>query len=407
MTLFVIVAALLLIAALAWIVVPLARPARRATEDAAGTNLGILRDQLAELDADLAAGTISQAQYDEARQEIERRVLDETSVGHERSNSTIGGRWTAAGVGVAFAVAAILLYAQFGTPDGLSPQARTHGGSMSNDEINDLIAKLAARLDQQPNEDGFVLLGRSYYAQRRFAEAARAFGRAGPAALQDPDTLADYADALAATTRDLAGKPMELIRLALTLDPKHDKSLALAGTDAFQRKDYLGAIKYWERIGPDSPFAQSISASIDEARDLGNIKTASKAGAVAKSPEKAAAKPSAMASIAGTVSLAPALAGKVSREDTVFIFARHAEGPRMPLAIVKKQVKDLPFSFTLDDSQAMAPTMTLSSANTVVVGARITKSGDATPKSGDLQGFSGTVKLGATGIAVVIDGAVP
>jgi cytochrome c-type biogenesis protein CcmH len=407
MTLFVVIAALLLIGALAWIIVPLVRPARRVTEDAAGTNLGILRGQLAELDADLALGTISQAQYDEARQEIERRVLDETSSVRERSSAIIGGRWGVAGVGAAFAVAAILLYAQFGAPDGIAPQARLHGGSLSNDEINDLIARLAARLDQQPSEEGFVLLGRSYYAQRRFAEAARAFERAGPAALQDADILADYADALAATTRDLAGKPIELIRLAITLDPKHDKSLALAGTEAFQRKDYRGAIKFWERIGPESPFAQSIAASIEEARDLGNIKTATKVGAVEKAPEKMAAKAPAIASIAGTVRLAPVLAGKVNREDTVFIFARHAEGPRMPLAIVKKQVKDLPFSFTLDDSQAMAPTMTLSSASAVVVGARISKSGDATPKSGDLQGFSGAVKLGATGIAVVIDSAVP
>ncbi len=407
MTLFVVVIALLLIVALAWIMVPLLRPVRRASQDAAGANLGILRDQLAELDADLAAGTISLAQYDETRQEIERRVLDETLAGRGPSTAAAGGRWMVASVGVVFAVAAILLYVQFGTPDGLAPQARSHGGDLSNDEINDLIAKLAAKLDQKPDEEGFVLLGRSYYAQRRFAEAARAFERAGPAVLQDADILADYADALAAKNRDLSGKPMELVRLAITLDPKHDKSLALAGTDAFQRKDYRGAIKYWERISPDSPFAQSIAASIEEARDLGAIKTAGKTSPPAKTPESVPAKAPVGARIAGTVRLAPALAGKVSAEDVVFIFARHAEGPRMPLAIVKKQVKDLPYVFSLDDSQAMAPAMTLSSASAVVVGARISKSGDATPKSGDLQGFSGTVKVGATGIAVVIDAAVP
>ncbi|MSQ18345.1 MAG: c-type cytochrome biogenesis protein CcmI [Betaproteobacteria bacterium] len=403
MTQFFIIAAVLLVVALAWIIVPLVRPARRASQDVAGTNLGILRDQLAELDADRAAGTLSPAQYEEARQEIERRVLDEASVGRAASTVTINGRWMATGVGAMFAVAAILLYAQFGTPDGLAPQARSHGGNLSNDEINDLIAKRAARLDEKPSEEGFVLLGRSYYAQQRFAEAVRAFERAGPAALQDADILADYADALGATNRDLSGKPMELVRLAIALDPKHDKSLALAGTDAFQRKDYGGAIKFWERIGSDPAFAQSIAASIQEAREFGSIKTAAKTG----TPDKVLDKAPVAASITGTVRLAPALAGKANREDTVFIFARHAEGPRMPLAIVKKQVKDLPYTFTLDDSQTMAPTMTLSGASAVVVGARISKTGDATPKSGDLQGFSGTVKVGASGIAVLIDSTVP
>ena len=109
----------------------------------------------------------------------------------------------------------------------------------------------------------------------------------------------------------------------------------------------------------------------------------------------------------GTVSLSPALAGKVAPTDSLFIFARAAAGPRMPLAVVRRQVKDLPFTFTLDDSQAMAPEMNLSKFRDVIVGARISKSGSATPQSGDLQGLSATVQTGADNIKIVIDQVVP
>jgi cytochrome c-type biogenesis protein CcmH len=106
--------------------------------------------------------------------------------------------------------------------------------------------------------------------------------------------------------------------------------------------------------------------------------------------------------VAGTVTLAPALASKASPEDTVFVFARAAEGPRMPLAIVRKQVKDLPITFQLDDSTAMTPAMKLSNYPQVIVGARISKSGNAMPQPGDLQGLSQPVALGASGLKIVI-----
>jgi cytochrome c-type biogenesis protein CcmH len=107
------------------------------------------------------------------------------------------------------------------------------------------------------------------------------------------------------------------------------------------------------------------------------------------------------------VSLAPALAAKVAPTDTVYIFARAAEGSKMPLAIIRKQVQDLPTPFSLDDSMAMAPNFALSNFSSIVIGARVSKSGSAAPQSGDLEGLSPAVKIGATGLAVVIDRALP
>ncbi|MFM9882354.1 MAG: c-type cytochrome biogenesis protein CcmI [Burkholderiales bacterium] len=424
MTGFAVIAVMLLLVALAWIIVPLARRGHGAGIDPAVSNLDILRDQLAEIEGDLAAGTITTAQHDEARREIERRVLEEVGPERERSPTPLGGRWTALALGVGMSFAAVGLYFQLGNPDGLASRSAGHDAGITHDELNVLIAKLAAKLEQQPDEAGFVMLARSYYSQRRYAEAVRAFGRAGAMVMQDPDLLSDYADALAVVQDGrLSGQPLELVKRAIAVEPAHPKALALAGTEAFQRKDYRSAIGLWERIRADSDFGQMIAASIEEARELGGIKASGKSSVppqvaiTAQGPMVAQAQVTGQAQVTaqaqgaarvtGTVKLAPALAGKVDREDTLFIFARAAEGPRMPLAIVKRQVKDLPFSFDLDDSQAMAPTMKLSGASAVIVGARISKSGDATPRSGDLQGFSGTVKVGATNIAIVIDSVVP
>jgi cytochrome c-type biogenesis protein CcmH len=174
-------------------------------------------------------------------------------------------------------------------------------------------------------------------------------------------------------------------------------------------------------VPPGSPIAGSIDASIAEARELGGLKpglaaatpppamTTSKAPSSPAPAPQAAALPGALpgATIGGTVSLAPALSSRAAPTDTVFIFARASEGPRMPLAILRKQVKDLPVAFTLDDSMAMAPNFALSNFPSVIVGARISKSGSASPQSGDLEGLSPAVRIGATGLAVVIDRTVP
>jgi cytochrome c-type biogenesis protein CcmH len=245
------------------------------------------------------------------------------------------------------------------------------------------------------------------------------------------DLLADYADSVGAAEGGLRGKSLELIERALKADPTHWKALALAGTAAFNRKDYPQAVDYWERmkktVPPGSPIAGSIDASIAEARELGGLKAGPPSGGQAlaagaggaKGPSSATPAPapapasapqtsaSSGATIAGTVSLAPALAAKVAPTDVVYIFARAAEGPKMPLAIIRKQVKDLPIPFSLDDSMAMQPNFALSNFSSIVIGARVSKSGGAAPQTGDLEGLSPAVKVGATGIAVVIDRTLP
>ncbi|MCC6611260.1 MAG: c-type cytochrome biogenesis protein CcmI [Burkholderiales bacterium] len=415
MTGFAVVAGILVIVALGWLIVPLMRTGRAREVERGASNVAILRDQLAELDADLRAGTLSRTQYDQSRDEIERRVLEEAGAEARPATAPRGGAWTAVALAVAVPIAAGLMYLQLGSPNALRPQSAAPRHEVTQQEIEGLIAKLEARLRENPDPKGYLILGRTYYATQRFPEAVAAFERVGEQGMHDPDYLADYADALAvAQGRTLAGKPLALVQRALALDPNHLKALALAGSEAFERKDYKAAVAYWERlraVAPaDSAFAQSVTSGIEEARELGGL--AGKAPAAAPAPPAGSAGATATAAassarIQGVVTLSPALAAKASPDDTVFIFARAATGPRMPLAIVRRQVKDLPAKFSLDDSQAMAPGMSLSDFGDVVVGARVSRTATATPQAGDLEGFSGSVRVGATDVAVVIDKVLP
>ena len=277
-----------------------------------------------------------------------------------------------------------------------------------------MVERLAERLKGDPgNVEGWLLLGRSYSAFGRFKESSEAYAKAARLRPDDAQLLADYADALGmALGRKLEGEPEKLIARALEIDPRNLKALALAGTVAFERKDYKVAAAHWERmlplVEPDSDDARSIRANVDEARSLAGGRAPQKAAVDAQASAPAPAAPAAApnARLQGEVRLAPALAEKTSPTDTVFIFARAAQGPQMPLAVLRKQVRDLPVAFALDDSMAMSPAMMLSGFAEVVVGARVSKSGDVAAKPGDLQGQSAPVASNANGVAVVIDSVV-
>jgi cytochrome c-type biogenesis protein CcmH len=435
-TTFVLIAAAMLAAACAWVLVPLLTRRHVASIDHESSNLAVLRDQRAELEADLGNGVVSAEQYEITRAELDRRVLDET----HRSEPDVAatprrsGAWTAAGIGALFPIAAVALYLVLGTPAALSPDAAkmaasAEGGdhATSPDQIETMIGQVKEKLAQDPsNIDGWVVLARTYYVTGRASEAAVAFERAVALAPNDADLIADWADTLGvAQGRSLEGKPAELIERALKANPSQWKANALAGTIAFNRKQYAKAAEYWERaranVDADSPIAQSIEGSIAEARQLAGMpaavaSTASRPATPAVQAPAAAAKAAASTTapvaaggrVAGKVTLAPALAANVSPDDAVIVFARPADGSRMPLALLQgKKVKDLPLEFTLDDSMAMSPTSKLSDHGQVIVGARVSRTGSPMPASGDLEGLSQPVKLGTSGHTLVIDRRLP
>lgn len=405
---FVLLALALITGVLLLVLLPLLRSRAVSQSNATATvNIVIHRDQLRELDEDLATGAIDRERHAEARGELERRLLEDAGDPPAAADTAAPGtaRRTAVGLAVLIPVAAISLYLVTGNPDGIAPSVTSAGAGhdITPQQVEQMIEKLAARLKHSPDDgEGWVILGRSYAALDRFQESADAYAQAAARIPGNAQVLVDYADVLAmAQGRKLAGEPEKLVRRALEIDPGHPKALAMAGTVAFENKQYATAVAHWQKLAaalpPGSEIAAAVQGSIDEARALGSIKPE------AAAPAKRPSTPPAAASVGGTVRLADSLKSKAAPGDTVFIFARAKDGPPAPLAVLRKRVADLPATFTLDDSMAMAPGMTLSRFGAVIVGARISKSGNAVRQPGDVEGYSKAVSTGTTGIEIIID----
>ena len=401
---FVVLGVVLIAGALLFVVAPLLRRRLRpaATRDA--VNVAVYRDQLRELESDLRAGTLAADQHEKARREIEARMLADVSGADAPAQPQRHARVAALALGLAVPICAIAVYIAVGNPRALAPQAAGGGSAhgLSEQQFETLVSRLAARMKDNPEDaEGWMMLGRSYAVLGRFGESSEAYAKAAARMPRDAQLLADYADALAmAQGRSLQGEPEKILLRALAIDPDNVKALLLAGTAAFNRNDHTGAMRHWQRVlgllPAESDMLQRVQASIAEARSL-----AGSPGGAAQVAKPAKAQGGSR--VSGVVRLAPELAGKVAPGDTVFIFARAAEGPRMPLAILRKRASDLPAEFILDDSMAMTPQMKLSAFPSVVIGARVSKSANANPQPGDLQGLSPPVKVGAKAVAVTID----
>ena len=387
MTAFWLLGTLLAIGVLTWLLRPLLLTRAPRPLSRESVNVSIYRDQLRELEADRVAGTLAASDYERARAELEARMLHDVAE-PDALPARAPGRRTALAVGLAVPFLAVALYLAVGNPGAVD---REEERAASVAQVEAMVSRLAARLRENPEDvNGWKLLGRSYAVLGRYDESADAYAKAAARAPRDAGLLADFADALAmARGQSLQGEPEKLVLRALEIEPANLKALALAGTAAFERKDFAAAADYWKRmlphVAPDSEDARAIQQNIAEASAM------------------ATAKPAATATVRGTVSLAPQLKEKVSADDTVFVFARAVGGPQMPLAVTRTRVRDLPFRFELDDSMAMTPEMKLSAFPKVVVMARISKSGSATPQPGDLYGASDTVANDASTVEVMID----
>ena len=307
------------------------------------------------------------------------------------------------------------------------------GQDVDKAQFEAMTQRLADRLKSQPDDaEGWAMLGRSYNVLERFPQALEAYKKVVALRPNEAQGFADMADAMGMVAgRKLDGEPEQMISRALALDPDNAKALGLAGTVAFDRGDAAGAARHWAhalaKVEPGSDMAGRLRGAVDEARKRAGLPPLPAAAqglaatanpvlpaaavAVGTAPAapagQAAQAAPAGASVQVRISLAPALAAKAAPGDTVFIFARAQAGPKAPLAIQRRQVKDLPLDVTLDDSMAMSPALRLSTVAQVVIGARISKSGNAMPQPGDLQGLSAVVPVGSKGLKLEIAEVLP
>jgi len=416
---FWILCATLLLVAVLFVALPLWRKASSDDDVLRDTaNLGILRDQATELEVDLRNGLLTQEAYEQGKNELQSRLIEEVKITElpAAKPPRNPAKVLAIVMAVMLPLFCVLVYLVVGNTDALYPQeaivADANGVIHSDEELQKLEKKVK-RLSKDPND--WWMLARTYTEQKRYSDASAAYDHLVKMVPNEPQLWANYADVYAmAHGQTLQNDEVtKMINKALELDPNNITALALSGSAAMERKDYAMAITRWQtlidQLEPGSPDIEVYRGGLKQASLLlaaqpgGKEKLAKLAAG--KAPEKTAAN-SAVA-ITGNVSLSPALAGKVAPTDTVFILARAAQGPRMPLAVLRKQVKDLPVNFTLDDSMAMQPQLKLSGFQQVVVVARVSKSGTPMAQSGDLQGLTGTIKPGVKGLHVVIDTVMP
>ncbi|MGB8546016.1 MAG: c-type cytochrome biogenesis protein CcmI [Azonexus sp.] len=274
MTQFAIFATLLVIVAAAFILPPLwlgLRPLA-GKADRKQANLAIFRDQLAELEREKSEGSLAESDFEQAKRELQRRLLEEVEPDAAATTPGTHGpsRKLAVAILVLMPVLAVLGYGMLGNPNALDPTRIAAPPQMTQEQINDMVAKLAARMEANPdNMQGWLMLARSYKTMGRYAEAAEAYGKAEKVINDDPELLASYAETIAmATGNGLTGKPSQLVERALKIDPQHPHSLFLAGAAAMEAGDNKKGIAYWEallpQVEPGSEIDQMLRSGIDK-----------------------------------------------------------------------------------------------------------------------------------------------
>jgi cytochrome c-type biogenesis protein CcmH len=389
--LFLLIVSVLVLSAFLIVLPPLWRKQPLADSDLDQRNVAIAQQRLAELKEQLEAGALSQALYDEQLAELELALSDDLDIVSQVKATSSSGRWMAAVLILAIPVLAGSLYWMLGDYQSLTQQGQTAATPQPTPELEQMkamVTGLAERLKQQPDDAvGWTMLGRSYKYLEQYAKAADAFGHAYKLIGDQPEIMLLYADMLAfANDEQMAGKPEQLVFKALALEPDNMTGLWLGGMAKAQTGEFVAAMALWKKLEallpPGSESQQEIQGL------LAKLATQIPEGTVM--PE---AKPASAASIEIQVSLTPELQKLANPDDTVFVYAQALSGAKMPLAIVRKQVSELPLMVSLTDAMAMMPAMKLSNFEQVKLLARISKSGDAMQHPGDLIGMIEQVAL--------------
>lgn len=390
---FWIAALLLTCLALALVLPPLLGRSRSAGVTQDELNITVYRDRLEELKAELANGTLSEAQFGQARTELARALLQdlpgEAEQGSEKKSMPAqAGLWAAAVTAVAVPLLGVWLY--------LDLDARTLLMSVPPGENTEQAQAAARRADQlmarvkaNPSDDkAWLELGRTYTAMGRPDAAAQAYDKAAQTGGESAELLVARAHALSRLRGgNLTGEPEKLITRALELDPDGKGALTWGGMLAYQKGEYTQAIEYWERllklVPAEDPLNNMLKGLLDTAR------ARSRGEAVAAAPHGAPAATTGAVKV--TVTLDETVKGAAQPGDTVYVMANAVNGPKMPLAVAKANVSDLPLTVELNDSMGVMPNTRLSDFEKIVLLARVSRAGTPVPRDGDLFGQTNAI----------------
>lgn len=367
MTEFWLSAGLLLLAALAFLLIPILRGRRQqqAEEDRTALNVALYQERVAELTAQQEAGVLDAGQLAKGRDEAARELLSDTE-GSEAPRQGHLGKTLPLVAAVLVPVMALGLYLHFGAADKVE---LTHEFADAPKTMQEMTTRLERAVQAQPDSaEGLYFLGRAYMADQRPGDAAKAFERAVALAGREPELLGQWAQAqYFAADKQWSAQLQSLTDEALKADPNEVTSLGLRGIAAFEGERYQEAIDYWQRLLAQLPEGDASRAALQGGIDRAADKLKADGG-----------KPVQAASLTVRVELAAALKDKVKPDDTVFIFARASNGPPMPLAAKRVTVAQLPIEVQLSDADAMMPQMKLSDFAEVQLVARVSRAGQPT-----------------------------
>lgn len=424
MIIFWLIAGAMTLFALAVLVPNLWRSETSKVAEQQSANVAIVDEQLSQLEVLHKSGEIDQHEFDERKTELELALALSLDANTPVVQSTGADNWISSGriLGVfillALPVSAYVLYQYIGTPNALNPEFIA-SQSVAEDQqvasIDELLPRLEEHLAQSPDDvRGWRLLGVTYLRLQRFDDASMALEKALALTPDDPDVMLQLADAKAMSVGGkLAGEPVQLVENALAIVPENPQGLWLLGMYHREQNEHEPALEIWEKLSgllqQDPKAREEVLALAKESRvALGIEEEAAQTQANVTTATQSENKVSASKSIVVNVGIDPSIAAKVAPEHSVFIYAKAVSGPPMPLAVTKKTVADLPIELVLDDSLAMVAGMTLSSFDEVVVGARISLSGNPVAQPGDFYAEVQPVKPGQSApVLLNIESVVP
>jgi len=278
-------------------------------------------------------------------------------------------------------------YLEVGTPQALQAPPVENQATLV-----DATRQLQESLQRKPNDaQGWALLAQAYSALNQPERALGALNHLLKLKPDDPDAMVAWVEATAenSPSHRIDDASRAKLQRALQIEPTHQRALWLLGISDFQRNNFADAEKQWKTLlpllDPGSRVAETVKQELAEAEARGGNTQGAALAADPAPAASSAASASAEVALTLTVKLDPRLAAKVRPDDTLFVFARAVDGPPMPLAVARLKASDLPAKVTLTDAMAMTPAMTLSKFAKVNVAARISKSGNAMPQAGDLE----------------------
>ncbi|MDE1164265.1 MAG: c-type cytochrome biogenesis protein CcmI [Pseudomonas sp.] len=364
-------AGLLLLVALSFLLIPVLRGRRaQQEEDRTALNVALYQERIAELQGQVEEGVLNAAQLDTGKAEAARELLADTE-GADGARVSRLGKPLPIVAAVLVPVLALGLYLHYGALDKVE---LTTEFAKPPTSMADMTQRLERAVAAQPDSaEGLFFLGRTYMSQNRPADAAQLFERTVKLAGRQPEVLGQWAQALYfAGDKKWSPQLQSLTDEALQGDPKEVTSLGLRGIAAFEGERYQEAVDYWQRLlavlPADDPSRAALEGGIKRAAD----KLVAGGGALAQKPAAATAL------MKVRVALGADLKSKVQPGDSVFVFARAASGPPMPLAVKRMTVADLPADVQLADADAMMPQMKLSNFPEVQLVARISRAGQPT-----------------------------